>query len=585
MVPFIYVPVNQIPLSPTGKTDRKRLKALGASLTVEDVARFRGVGVENSNRPKRTPSTLAERQVRDLWADVLAIPADNIGTDDNFVQLGGDSISAMRLVSLARDRGLLLDARNLLLSASALSDLASTVSPAPNSATLDDQLPFSQLYKDDTTAFLEAHIAPHIDYPASNIVDVFPVTDFQAECIKAAVQRKPPSFVNYFFIDFLPSDVAIDTLSAACQAVAMHFPILRTVFVPSNGRFLQVVTKDWVPEFVHFNSTAGDIPTASERIAREDWQNANFKTGTRFSKFMLILADGKPKSARLVIRMSHSSYDGISLGLLLQAMSAAIEGRHLPPAGSFASFIQHSMSVRDEASRYWGQLLSGSSMTTINNEPPADDISRSTPYTIRRTVSWQTPLPKGITAATFCTACWAAVVASATQQADVVFGRLVSGRGATLGVITEPVAGPCLNVIPLRVTWPRNNEHTLFSPHEVFATIQQQQLDGMPFESTGLSQIIKSCRNWPANTAYGSVFQYQNIDETPRARFSGTAVHLDVIPMEFRPEQLWVLVKPLGQEIDVFLYCTTAIMAQQKAQFLGDQFCKYVGMGGKLREM
>lgn len=63
---------------------------------------------------------------------------------------------------------------------------------------------------------------------------------------------------------------------------------------------------------------------------------------------------------------------------------------------------------------------------------------------------------------------------------------LVSGRGATLSLITEPVAGPCLNVVPLRVTWPRNRGRKLFSSDEVFPTIQQQQLDGMPFESAGL---------------------------------------------------------------------------------------------------
>ncbi|KAH6708906.1 hypothetical protein BKA61DRAFT_696822 [Leptodontidium sp. MPI-SDFR-AT-0119] len=522
MVPFVYVPVNQIPLSPTGKTDRKRLKALGASLTVDDLAKLRGI----EYKPKRPPSTPIERQVRDLWAKILATPADNIGIDDNFVQLGGDSISAMRLISLAKDRGLLLDSRNVFLPASTLSDLASTASRPPTSATLEeeDQLPFSQLRTDDITGFLETHVAPHVDYPMSNVVDVFPVTDFQAGCIRAAVQQKPPSFWNYFYIDFRLSDVPIGALSAACQAVAMHFPILRTVFVSYDGSFLQVVTKDWVPDFVQFNSTGEGIRAASERIAREDWQNTGCETGTRFARFMLILADDEPKNTRLFIRMSHSLYDGISLGPLLQAMSAAIEKRKLPPVGSFASFIQHSTSIRDEASRYWGQLLSGSSMTRISTAPRVDDIGRGIPYTIRRTVSWPTSLPNGITAATFCTACWAAVVASTTQQSDVVFGRLVSGRGATLGIIAEPVAGPCLNVVPLRVTWPGSNKHAndaSFSPHKVFTAIQQQQLDGMPFESTGLSHITSSCTNWPADTRYGSVFQYQNIDETPGATFAG----------------------------------------------------------------
>jgi amino acid adenylation domain-containing protein len=578
MVPFVYVPVNRIPLSPTGKTDRKRLKALGASLTVEDLAKLRGV----KNKPKRAPSTPIERQVRDLWAEILAITADNIGIDDNFVQLGGDSISAMRLVSLAQSRGLMLDSRKILHSTSSLSDLATTAR-APTSATLGEQLPFSQLQTDDITTFIKAHIAQHVNFPLSNIEDIFPVTEFQAGCIKAAVQQKPPSFWNYFYLDFQSSHVDTDVLSTACRAIALHFPILRTAFVPFDGGFLQVVTKDWVPEFVQFSSRAEDIPATSERIAREDLMDVEIKAGTRFARFLIILADDEPKRSRLVIRMSHALYDGISLDTILQALSAAIEGRQLTPSGSFASFIQHSISIKNEASRYWGRLLAGSSMTKISSDSPADNVNKSTPYIVRKTVSLLAPLPKGITAATFFTACWAAVVAFTTQQTDIVFGRLVSGRGATLNIITEPVAGPCLNVIPLRVTWPRNSGHKLFSPHEVFATIQQQQLNGMPFESTGLSDIT-SCADWPANTTFGSVFQYQNIDETPEVTFFGAQTHFGVIPMEFRPEQLWVLVKPLGHTIEVTLFGTTAIMTQENARFLRDEFCNYVAMGGMARE-
>ncbi|KAI9372443.1 hypothetical protein BJX61DRAFT_507128 [Aspergillus egyptiacus] len=582
MVPFLYVPVNRIPLAPTGKTDRRRLKALGASLTAEDLAKFKGV----ENKPKRDPSTALERQVRDLWAEILAIPPDRIGIDDNFLQLGGDSISAMRLLSLARARGLSLDSRNLFISGSTLADLAAKVSHASAAAVNHHQVPFSQLQTRDIQGFLMANIAPHIDYPASSIDDAFPVTDFQAECINAAIHQKPPAYWNYFYIDLPMSDLTIDAVSAACQAVAMHLPILRSVFVPYGSDFLQLVTIDLTPEFSWFRSTAKDIATTSERLAREDWLNSHVRTGTVFARFMLILADDESSGARLIIRMSHALYDGISLGPLLHAVVAAIEGRPLPSVGSFASFVQHLVAMRGEASRYWGKLLSGSSMTQMPRVPRANnDVGGSTPYIVRRTIRWQTSLPEGVTAATFCTACWAAVIAFTTQQADVVFGRLVSGRGPTLGVISEPVAGPCLNVIPVRVTWPPRELHTVYSPHEVFATIQQQQLDGLPFESTGLSQIIASCTDWPADTAFGSIFQYQNIDETPSASLNGAPVHLDAIPMDFRPKQLWVLVKPLAQGLNVSLFGTTGIMAQEHAQTLGDQFCKYVEMGGMLQDM
>lgn len=49
--------------------------------------------------------------------------------------------------------------------------------------------------------------------------------------------------------------------------------------------------------------------------------------------------------------------------------------------------------------------------------------------------------------------------------------------------------------------------------------------------------------------------------------------------MEFRPKQLWVLAKPLEHSIEVTLFGTTAIMAQEKAEVLADEFCKHVAMG------
>lgn len=99
-----------------------------------------------------------------------------------------------------------------------------------------------------------------------------------------------------------------------------------------------------------------------------------------------------------------------------------------------------------------------------------------------------------------------------------------------------------------------------------------------------LSQVITSCADWPANTTFGSVCQYQNIDETPEATFFGAQTHSGVIPMEFPPEQLWVLAKPLAHKIEVTLFGTTTVIAQEKAQLLADEFCKPVAMGGIARE-
>jgi hypothetical protein len=39
-----------------------------------------------------------ERYLARLWSEVLGVPADRIGMDSNFFDIGGDSLAAIRLV-------------------------------------------------------------------------------------------------------------------------------------------------------------------------------------------------------------------------------------------------------------------------------------------------------------------------------------------------------------------------------------------------------------------------------------------------------------------------------------------------------
>ena len=56
--------------------------------------------------PKRQPTSDTERQMQRIWAEVLGLDAVTIGLDDNFFQLGGDSIAVMKVVEKARKAGI-----------------------------------------------------------------------------------------------------------------------------------------------------------------------------------------------------------------------------------------------------------------------------------------------------------------------------------------------------------------------------------------------------------------------------------------------------------------------------------------------
>ncbi|MFF2086086.1 amino acid adenylation domain-containing protein [Nocardia sp. NPDC058176] len=96
MVPAVIMVLDQLPLTPLGKVDRKALPA--PDFTARAV-----VG--------RAPSTPREETLAALFAEVLGL--DSVGVDDSFFALGGDSIVSIQLVSRAKAAGISFTARDV----------------------------------------------------------------------------------------------------------------------------------------------------------------------------------------------------------------------------------------------------------------------------------------------------------------------------------------------------------------------------------------------------------------------------------------------------------------------------------------
>ncbi|WP_409495393.1 amino acid adenylation domain-containing protein [Amycolatopsis sp. cmx-11-12] len=94
MVPTAFVPLERLPLGPSGKLDRAALPAPEA----------RSVG-------GREPATPAEAVLLHVVRELLG---PGVGLDDGFLEAGGDSIASLRVVSRARREGLHLTARDVL---------------------------------------------------------------------------------------------------------------------------------------------------------------------------------------------------------------------------------------------------------------------------------------------------------------------------------------------------------------------------------------------------------------------------------------------------------------------------------------
>jgi amino acid adenylation domain-containing protein len=89
LVPQVFVPVPELPLTANGKVDLAALPAPGDERP--DVA--------TTYVP---PETALEHAVADIWAEVLGV--DRVGLDDDFFELGGHSMLATRVVASIRER-------------------------------------------------------------------------------------------------------------------------------------------------------------------------------------------------------------------------------------------------------------------------------------------------------------------------------------------------------------------------------------------------------------------------------------------------------------------------------------------------
>jgi amino acid adenylation domain-containing protein len=93
MVPAAFVPLARLPLTPNGKLDRNALPA-AATAAEADV-----------------PETPMEQLVADVWAKVFQ--TERIGREENFFELGGDSILAMAIAAHLRRKGLAMSPQYL----------------------------------------------------------------------------------------------------------------------------------------------------------------------------------------------------------------------------------------------------------------------------------------------------------------------------------------------------------------------------------------------------------------------------------------------------------------------------------------
>ncbi|EPS27666.1 hypothetical protein PDE_02610 [Penicillium oxalicum 114-2] len=535
MLPTLFFGVRKIPLTLSGKRDRKSLREMVSGLSLTEITKQR-----NGDQIRKVEGKI-ELAIQRAWADVLEIDADLINASDNFIQLGGNSIDAMKMVFALRAKGVSITVAQIFR----CKDLSEMAALCQSEGSVEDVLPATVPQKSTAKPVslpseISHLITASLNISADQIEAVCEAGDFQAYCYYFGTMKSRGTS-HYSSIRFAKG-VSAKRLRTAFSQLVNRNPILRTAFLPHKNSILQVVCKTWDVAIEDISNVADGEVHLKEWIfndlAKESTLSSRCTRGA-----ILQCVDG---SSEFVFQHSHARKDAWTDNILFSDLQSIYNDIDVPIRSSYYQLCQHLQNKdRMATAAYWQNLLRGSQMTqlvTASGPSYANIVN----VTLQATSMFGDIASSGITTATVLKTAWALVLAEFTQKEDVVFGHLTSGRTLSWPDI-EHVVGPCLNIIPVRFRV--SSDKTL----DLLRDMQNQHTDSLEHEWLGEREIVGHCTDWAPSTRFSSVVQYQNVDEVHSMQANGESWDVHLHGVDWDSTDIWILAYPENDTVQITL--------------------------------
>lgn len=239
----------------------------------------------------------------------------------------------------------------------------------------------------------------------------------------------------------IEGSISVERLRSAWEEAARIFDILRTSFhfLTDHGVWVQVVHS---VSPIRWIETGQDVDLSALNILGSD--------GNYFHQPPIVLhfqSDPANDRQRLFVTIHHSLYDGFSLGKLFAAVRELYRGHTLPSPIHFHDLLPRLLYQEAHGTRFWVQKLQ-----KLNHAPiPKSSISNADVTATVHYRSLNIDLSQeqidhacrllAVTSQSIGLAAYAKLLALLTQNRDVIFGRVVSGRDLPNA---EDVLGPTL---------------------------------------------------------------------------------------------------------------------------------------------
>ncbi|WP_016932948.1 non-ribosomal peptide synthetase, partial [Rhodococcus sp. R1101] len=554
MVPASLMVLDALPLNTSGKLDRKALPE----------------PVFSSTRIFREPRTPAERAVSEAFGEVLGI--DRVGLDDDFFELGGNSLVATQVVSRI-------------------------------GAALDTQVPVRVLFEASTVVGLATRLAKQIGTGARSPLvarprpDVLPLSTAQQRIWFLNRFDVSTAAYNLPFTVQLTGTVDPGAVSDAFADVVARHETLRTVYPERDGEPQQVILP---VEQVVVPLEPIDVDEQDLRGAVVDLASRGFDV-VRDVPFRVALYRLAPDRYVLAMVLHHIAADGSSFGPfardVVTAYSARVEGdkpNWTPLPVQYADYaVWQREALGDEADPnsvaaqqldYWVNELDG---LPDQLDLPADRsrpaVSSYSGDKHRFEIDAETHrglvhLARKQQASLFMVvhAAYAALLSRLSGSDDIAIGTAVAGRGEK---DLDDLIGMFVNTLVLRT---RIDPGVSFE--EYLGSVRETDLTAFSNADVPFERLVEVL-NPPRSTARHPLFQAALSLEPGTARdISFAGVHavgaeLDV-PISKFDIQLWVTEKtgddgePAGLDAlfeyatDLFDAETVAVFAERFARIL-----------------
>nr|WP_225937950.1 non-ribosomal peptide synthetase [Myxococcus sp. RHSTA-1-4] len=498
MVPSAFVTLEALPLSPTGKVDRKALPVPETSASSED--------------SYVAPSTPTEELLASLWAEVLHVA--RVGARDDFFELGGHSLLATQVISRIRD-------------------------------TFHVELPLRDLFEAPTLAALAARVdaavrrghglqaPPLVPVPRTGALPL----SFAQQRLWFLDQLEPGSSAyNIPSALRLMGVLDLKALERAFTELVRRHESLRTTFVATDGQPTQVIFPpvDFPLGTVDLTELpAGEREAEAHQLAEQELRRPfNLAHGPLLRAMLMRLADTEHV---LVLTMHHIVSDGWSMGVLVRELTALYaaysEGRPSPlpelpvQYADFAAWQRgwlHGDALESQLG-WWREQLGGA---PAGLELPTDRPHPAVPS--RRGASVPVSLAgpvaealealarrEGVTPFMLLLAGFQTLLARYSGQDDISVGSPIAGRNRSE---TEGIIGFFVNTLVLRT---RMGAEQTF--RQLLAKVRETTLGAyahqdVPFEK--LVEELQPSRDLRRTPLFQVMFTLQNVPQASSGQAS-----------------------------------------------------------------